>query len=911
MHVLRLLPSIRLALIALVAVVICARPLFSAEEGADVAKISPRVTAFLSKHCVQCHGPDEQNADIRLDTMSTHVRDDTIALQWQDILDVLNLGEMPPEEAEQPAEADLADVLETLTSDLRVARERLTDSGGHIVLRRLNRREYQRTIEALFGVPVDVSMLPEDETVDGFDTLGQVHGFSSLHLERYLDLGRQVLDDAYGDGKSKGPRPLEKKFEPEGISRKIEEEISRLEARIRRHDKQIAAGRKGLVERNEITKQEIDLSRQYLQRPETRDGVLMPFRGINPASAVSVGRNAATGTYRVRVRCGTVSEQPRQDICLRVVRGEYRADVPDELFHFQVTGTHAQPQMIEFTFEIDKIRSDRLSFERRSLVRDPLPQFAEARDYFFKYKDVQYLLEDQQPDLWIDWIEVEGPLEQPAAPLSAEKLFRKEASDPDASSLTDSDVPAVLRGFTHEAFRRAEPDAEYVESLLKVYREAREHGLDVNAALKDCMAVVLASPRFLFLHEPQAEGQRRRALDDRELAVRLSYFLWSSPPDEELYELAAAQKLRDPQVLANQVDRMIASPRADVFIETFTTQWLELERLQSVDPESTHTRLYDDAVKVNSRREVYAFFSTLLRENLPATNLLDSDFVVVNSLMADYYNIYGVHGDAFRKVALPNGSVRGGLLGQSAILTLTGTGQRTSPVERGAYVLRKLLHRPPPPAPANVPMLDEESIGTRSIRETLSIHKASAQCNSCHRRIDPLGFALENFDPVGRWRTSVPSTDGSVQFAIDPSGVMPDGERKFADLREMKQHLASEREPLLTGLTEAMMTYALGRTIGFTDQEVVEDIVQTTADDNFGMKTLVHQIHEEDSSRVPACGASRSGGDSLSANVGNLWSSNGPCAIEDGRISQTLDLPQLWLGRFAQRLVPRRRRGRL
>ena len=227
---------------------------------------------------------------------------------------------------------------------------------------------------------------------------------------------------------------------------------------------------------------------------------------------------------------------------------------------------------------------------------------------------------------------------------------------------------------------------------------------------------------------------------------------------------------------------------------------------------------------------------------MPVTNLSDSDFVVVNSLMAQFYDLPSVKGNEFRKVSLTDDSVRGGLLGQSAILTLTGTGDRTSPVERGAFVLRKLLHRPPPPAPANVPMLDEENIGARSIKETLSIHMTKAQCRSCHRRIDPLGFGLENFDPVGSWRTEVPASDGSTSFPIDPAGVMPDGRRQFADLREMKSHLAHDRDALLKGLTEAIMTYALGRSIGFSDGELVDQIAAETAKRGHGARTLIHRI---------------------------------------------------------------------
>lgn len=364
-----------------VALSICASSAWAGESDSGVAKISPGVTAFLQTYCVQCHGPDEQNAELRFDTVPTAIADEAIAQRWQDILDVLNLSEMPPEEAEQPSKAELADMLETLTANLREARQRLTDSGGRIVLRRLNRREYQRTIETLFGVPVDISMLPEDGTIDGFDTLGQAHSFSSLHLERYLDIGRRVLDDTYGVDKPKNTRYYQRKSETEGASKKIEETIAQLAEKIRKHDEQIAAGRKNLIERNEILRHEIKLSQEYLARPETQDGVLIPFRGINPVPSVSIGKQAATGTYQVRVRCGVAGDKPRDPVHLRVVRGEYRADIPDELFHFQVTGTHDEPQTIEFTVDIDNIRSDRLAFERRTLVRDPLPQYAEARDY--------------------------------------------------------------------------------------------------------------------------------------------------------------------------------------------------------------------------------------------------------------------------------------------------------------------------------------------------------------------------------------------------------------------------------------------------------------------------------------------------------------------------------------------------
>ncbi len=316
------------------------------------------------------------------------------------------------------------------------------------------------------------------------------------------------------------------------------------------------------------------------------------------------------------------------------------------------------------------------------------------------------------------------------------------------------------------------------------------------------------------------------------------------------------------------MNRLLDSPRSDVFIETFANQWLELDRLDSIDPEGTKSSNYDDAVHRHSHREVIETLRTLLDDNLPVSDLLDSRYVVVNVLLANFYGLDGVSGDKFRKIALPADSPRGGLLGQSAILTLTGTGVRTSPVERGAYVLRKLLHRPPPPAPANVPMLDEESVGKRAIRDTLSLHQSAPQCASCHRRIDPLGFALENFDPVGQWRTSVWSVvpdateqgkkkrskskkgnaekeikiTAPVEFSIISKGVMPDGVRRFEGPMELKQRLHEDRESFLRGLTEAIMTYGLGRSIAFADHPCVDEIVASTIQHNYQLRTLIQEI---------------------------------------------------------------------
>lgn len=833
----------------------------------EIATISPNVTQFLQTYCVKCHGSKRQSGDIRLDTMPMKISDGTVALQWQDILDVLNLGQMPPKSAVQPPKEVATSAIESLTANLLEARKRMTDTGGHIVIRRLNRRQYSRTIDDLFGVPVDITMLPEDASVDGFDTLGQAQNFSSLHLKRYLELGRKVLDQAYDFRKIRRYKPYEWIEQSEQrISRHIREEIPRLEKKVEKYTESIANGKKKQnFPRRAITQLELDLSRKFLSSPETKTGALIPFRGLVPNAWTSFNPNVQPGRYRVRVRCGIAADRPVDSFYMKVVRGQFRSKVPDSIDYYHITGTVKNPQVVEFFVDVDHIRSNRLEFSRRDIRPSRLKKYEEIRDYIFKYPQVAVFADDKRPDLWIDSIKLDGPLPRNEPALSSQSLF----NNMEPKALDTPTARKLIERFAFEAFRHEKSDSGYIDLLTAIFEKSLKRGAKPIDALKDAFAVVLASPRFLFLEEPGSQLKKPRPLTDRELAIRLSYFLWSTQPDAELYRLAANGMLHKPEVLEKQVNRLLDSPRSDAFIETFASQWLELDRLDTIDPEVTTCNEYDDAVHRHSRREVFATLRSLLKNDGPVSDLLDARYVVVNGLLADYYGLEGVSGDAFRKVPLPIKSPRGGLLGQSAILTLTGTGTRTSPVERGAYILRKLLHRPPPPAPANVPMLNEETIGLRSIRETLTMHQSAPQCASCHRRIDPLGFALENFDPVGKWRTSVWSqapkvtekkkkkkdksnkdleTDihTRVKFPISSKGVMPDGVRTFDGPVELKKRIFEDREAFLRGMTEALMTYGLGRGIAFSDRPRVDGIVASTIKKKYGLRALIQEIVRSD-----------------------------------------------------------------
>ncbi|QDU96020.1 DUF1592 domain-containing protein [Lignipirellula cremea] len=805
---------------------------------AETAEIDRSVVTFLNSYCVRCHGPEKQNASLRFDTMPVSLADETIAQSWQDILDALNLDEMPPEDEKQPDNDELSLVLETLTKNLREGRERLNDAGGQMVLRRLNRREYQNTIRDLLGLDIGIDSVPDDATLDGFDTIAQAHSFSSLHLERYLSTGSAVLetfiDRRFGVQESQVLR-----YEPEeGLLEDIRNSQKKLAGRLPASNRKLRRDPTGQVGNGDFVVLQHQLLTDYLAHPASSQGVLVPFRGITPfvkSKTNVLGRN---GVYKVRVRCGVDSPQPVDGVFLEVRRVPRQTSNIDHINCVEVRGTIAEPQIIEFEAVVDGVVGNWISLARRTPRQEPLERFQAiaARGSSITAKnEISYLADDEQPNVWIDWIETEGPFPRFEGTIdpSLVKLHPTRA--------TDEEARAMIEKFALAAFRRQPPSPEYLDRVFDIYQQTRENGAEANVATREALKVVLASPRFLFLYEPNVEGEKRK-LTPLELAVRLSYFLWSGPPDEELYQAAESGELASPDGLARQLDRMLKSEKSEQFVVNFVTQYLELDRLDGVSPEATPAPDYDRPLQEESRREVFAFFRYLLQENQPVRDMIDADYVVVNSLLADFYGIPDVHGDLYRRVPLPAGSPRGGLLGQSAILTLTGTGERTSPVERGAFVLRKILNRPPPPAPANVPMLEEEGLGNRSIRETLSIHMSKAQCSSCHRRMDPLGFGLENFDPVGRWRETVLSADKSTRFPIEPAGLMPDGERRFATPGEMKKLMMNDQDEFTTGLTQAIMTYGIGRKIGYADQVEVERIVDAASTAGGGLRTLLHEI---------------------------------------------------------------------
>jgi hypothetical protein len=445
--------------------------------------------------------------------------------------------------------------------------------------------------------------------------------------------------------------------------------------------------------------------------------------------------------------------------------------------------------------------------------------------------------ERRDRNLIVGYVHVRGPLnaEVQGLPESHKRII---FVHPDTARTRRGATEQVLRRLATRAFRRPATDDE-VNRLVALARSVRSEGGAYEQGIQLALQAVLCSPHFLFRSEPDLEGQgdKPRDLNDYELATRLSYFLWSSMPDDELFELAEAGKLKSPEVIEQQVRRMLADPKSHALIENFAGQWLELRSLDQRTPDREMFPAFTDELREAMRKETELFLSAIIREDRSLVDLLDADFTYVNGPLAKLYGISGVEGQEFQRVSL-DGSERGGLLTQASILTITSNPTRTSPVKRGKWILENLLGTPPPPPPPDVPELDEkkDASSAKTLREKLELHLVNPGCASCHQRMDPLGFALENFDAIGAWRTS----DGGQP--IDSRGELPGGET-FTGARELRKLLSRERkEQFVECLTEKMLIYALGRGLDYQDKCTVDQIKAAVAQDGNRFSRLVIEI---------------------------------------------------------------------
>ena len=845
-----------------------------------VARMDAGHAAFLTACCGKCHTGADAESGVRLDDLPLEITTTAAADRWQKVMNVLNSGEMPPADEPHPDRAEKTEFLADLAQTLVVARRVIAEQGTQQILRRLNKREYRNTIRDLLGVEIDVTELPQDGGAGSMDTVGAGLSMSSDQFESYLALGRKAIDEALALQKGAAAKPQTYHRDSEDFvneqQRKIIQQkeeanakyvawtgaIDQL-AKLPEHADVVADITKRMGGRGDFKSQyyrewdrlvgkpdvkqygyndagsldffgrdaalkSLPTLRNYYERPATDTGVYLGCHMVHHTESHKIPDRWPPGDYIYRYRIAATDDAEwHQRFVQFGIKGR-GLDNFDLMSTHQVTGTLGHPQILEVRVRVgsgpDRIYSIR---EKRRIKRGT------DNDRFMKsfYK----LGRGPTPVIWVDWVEIEGPL--PPEPGSPEPVSLM-AKTQDAAGARE-----VIERLAVRAFRGEPPKPEYLDRLARLF-EARLAAGDVfEAALAQPLAVVLASPPFLYLAEPCGHG-KPRPLSGVELANRLSYFLWSAPPDEELLHCATRGDLAQPRALAAQVDRLIASDRFAAFLAGFLHQWLDMERLDFFEFDVEQHRDFDDSMKVAARWEVYETFRQVLRDDGGVNELLSSDSIVVNGLLARHYGLDGVSGDEFRKVKLPAGSPRGGLLGMAAVHAMGSDGTSSHPIHRGVWVAKHLLNDPPPPAPPNVPQLSRLESRLLSTRERFKAHQEEPQCASCHRRFDPLGFGLENFDAAGLWRT----TDGyekkgvgKKEWQIDPAGTLHQGPA-FQDFFELREVVAKRGDDFATGFTEALLEYALGRPCGFADDELVQGILSQAKAKNWQLRQFFQAL---------------------------------------------------------------------
>jgi hypothetical protein len=788
---------------------------------ANAGHFDDQVRPLLVKYCQECHSGEKPKGDFRVDRLSADFADQANRERWQAVQDQLKSGAMPPQGKPRPPQNDLESLSDWIGSEVTAAAASLRTAQGRVVLRRLNRVEYENTVRDLLGVDVELKeLLPLDSSASGFDNIADALHTSSFLMERYLEAADTALNVAIANLPQ--PATIKKRYSlkethhlkvaSENVFRKLEDD--------------------GVVLFTSVPWQAVTLSPFY---PSDR------------------------GRYRFRISASGIQSSGKP-ITYRLDAGPMLMGTKNRLVGY-FDAPAEKSAVVEFLENL----------EARSTLRIHPYGLANSQVVHKVGADAY-----DGPGLAVEWVEVEGPLHDTWPPESHRRIFGDLLQAPAptynrsdrvevVSKEPAADAERILRKFMRRAFRRTVSDGD-VKPYIAIVEAKLAEKRSFEQAVRVGLGAVLASPEFLFLHEQPG------TLDAFALASRLSYFLWNTMPDEELLALAekgpkpaaandgtpgVREKLSDTGVLHRQVERMLESPKAASFIENFVGQWLGLRDIDFTEPSHILHPEFDDMLKVSMVRETELFFAELLKHDLSLMNFVSSDFTMLNGRLAKHYGIPGVEGWEFHKMPLPPNSHRGGVITMASVLKVTANGTNTSPVTRGAWVLDRILGTPPPKPPENVAALEPDIRGATTIREQLAKHRQIPSCASCHAKIDPPGFALESFDVIGGWREKYRLTswrkgaeevtvDGRKMpylhgLKVDPADVLPDG-RTFQNIDELKQLLLTDKDQIARALTIKLLTYATGGVPEASDLSEIDAIVGKIRDKNFGLRSLVHEI---------------------------------------------------------------------
>lgn len=796
-------------------------------SGVSAASFHEDFAPLIEAHCIDCHDGNTKTP-LNFETLGHDLRNAATFEKWESVFDRVDKGEMPPAKKPRPGAAQLKNALGALRLDLHAANAEQQKLNGRVSARRLTRTEYEYTLHDMLGIHAKLAkLLPAENDSAGFDTSAAGQGLSPIHIQSYLTAADRALDAVMQLGRQpkKGPRTLDY-LKSSYITMWFDRELRRGGSTTKRDGDELVVFEK----RNHALRS--DNAGFRLQHPGlyTIKMQARAYQARTPVTMVIMKASDKDGGSEMIGSYDLYPGKPRTiSLTTYLTPNDYFYPLPmdDDVPPREPAGVYGRGAKL-YTGEGIAIKDVVIT---GPLVDQWPPEH--TRNFFHGIKLPHRQLSKAE------WRKAWG---KGGAKI---RVHNFDLTKPPLEHLRE-----MIERVAPMAFRRPlrEGEAQAFADLAKPALDAKR-GFDEVARVS--FRALFSSPQFLF------HSADPGPLDDFALATRLSYFLWKSLPDEELFRLAREQKLSDPKTLAAQVDRLLNDEKSERFINDFLDQWVGLNKIDATTPDDKLYPEYDDVLRQAMLKETRLFFRELIAENLPARNLIDSSFTFLNRRIAEHYGIHGIAGEEFRRVALPRSHIRGGLMTQASVLKVTANGTVTSPVKRGNFVLSTLLGTPASSPPADIGSIEPDTRGTTTIREILDKHRNTARCATCHRQIDPPGFALESFDPIGGFRTRYRSTGKGdrpnrklrgrpvrgyrLGPSVDSSGVTEEG-KEFAGIREYKRLLLSREKDVARNLVSNLIVYATGGKIQFADREQLDQLVERLQAENYPVRSMIHQV---------------------------------------------------------------------
>lgn len=793
-------------------------------------RFTESVQPLLTKYCFHCHGPEEQESELRIDVLDPNLLEGKHGGKWHEVLDALDRGDMPPEDAPlQPTAIERDTVVDWLSSELKRAAQLRRSTGGHVTLRRLTRVEYNNTMRDLLGIDMDYARdLPPDlRSIDGYKNNGQFLGMSELQLEEYYKVAKKGLATVIVQGE----RPTS-----------IQQKITRCATGVRNDTYTLAPY-------DEVLGGTVVSAGK--KNPKSKRGGAKK----NAMILLCLDKLPLTGTFRVRIEASSTEGDaqfppPRMLVTIGHKTGAL-IEPKKTLAQVDVDAQLGSPRVYEFTGRLEEfplhIGKTKKKFPGLRVQITDMHARAPTSKPKKSAEAEETAPNESQPELIVYSVEFETPVDKAWPPATHTQIL-----PPRNSGVTDEAyLEQVLREFITHAYRR--PAAKHeVDWAVRYYDKLRPEMSTFEDAIQEVLALVLMSPKFLYLPEFQTHqtDAKRVRLDDYELANRLSYFLWGTMPDQELRELARQNELSNNATLAEQVERMLSDGKSWQFVESFAGQWLDLEGVDAVAVNPEFFPKFDNSLKEDMKQESLHFFAEILYEKMSCLNFLESDFLMLNDRLAKFYGIDEPRSGQFQKVTLAPDSVRGGLLTQASFLLGNSTGAESHPIYRAKWFLDRVMGDPPGDPPADVPELDEESteLENLSLRQKLEFHRKRTACNRCHKNLDPWGIPFESFNGIGQYIGAEPNvtTKGKKTRLVEDDSILPDG-TEVKGSRELVSYLMKNRkEKFCEAFCKHLLTYALGRSLEWTDQPLVDRLSSDFQANGYKMDRLISNIVQSD-----------------------------------------------------------------